>query len=574
MLKSKMILLLLMLIPEFLVAGEVHYFSNGKKVVLKEDSANIFKAVGQVHKAYLNEHGVRFYSNQRLFIKIPGTPGKVEAQKWCEENDLKLIKQYKYIPQWYLVEFSGNTVLKSAELVENGVVTQAEPSFYFPVELKSYTPDDPFFQNQWHLNNPNGADYGYTGNDHAHVLDAWNVLLSVKGHKGAGVKLAIIDDGFDLDHEDLAGRFLQGRDFGDGDDLPYPGPQDAHGTCCAGVAGANTGNGIGVAGACPDCDLIPIRMNMTGMGSLDQSAIETFTWAVDQGAMILSNSWGPPDGGGAMDMGQVLKDLVKNLTTTGRDGKGVIILFAAGNGNESIEGDGFASNPDVFGIGASNASGKRSSYSDFGPSLDFMAPSNDTDSSGGDGWAGGAYIDGIWSTDNTSGGYVPGQLAGDQSGKYVSEFGGTSSACPLAAGITGLVLSANPELTKDEVYEIYKTTSDKVSMGFVNPGEGDYDGNGFSTHYGYGRINACEAVKKALEMGGEDVSGIVCGDNSTIPETPDDPEDPDETETPDEGQSIDDSEADDSNVVTQDSENIPGTGKMADDGCSCSVVDI
>lgn len=574
MLRSKMILLLLILVPGFLVADEVHYFSGGKKVVLKEDSANVFKLAGKSYKAYLTQSGVRLYSNQRLFVKIPGNPGKEEAQKRCEENDLELVKQYKYIPQWYLVQYSGNTVLKSAELVQDGIVTQAEPSFYFPVELKGYTPDDPFFPNQWHLNNINGADYGYTGNDHAHVLDAWNVLLSYKNHKGAGVKLAVIDDGFDLNHEDLAGRFIQGKDFNDGDDNPMPGAQDAHGTACAGVAGANTGNGIGVAGACPDCELIPIRMNMTGMGSLDQSAIDTFTWAVDQGAMILSNSWGPPDGGGAVDMGQALKDLVKNITTTGRDGKGVIVLFAAGNGNESIEGDGFASNPDVFGIGASNASGKRSSYSDFGQSLDFIAPSNDTDSSGGDGWAGGAYIDGIWTTDNVSaGGYVPGQLAGDDSGKYVSEFGGTSSACPLAAGITGLVLSANPELTKDQVYEIFKTTSDKVSMGFVNPGEGDYDANGFSTHYGYGRINACEAVKKALEMGGEDVSQVVCGDNSTIPETPDETEDPDEVETPDEGQTGDDSETPDEGN-TQDSENIPGTGKMSTDGCSCSVVGI
>jgi len=561
----------LILMPMLMFGNEVYYFSNGKKVVLKEDSSEILKVPGTVHKAFLKKGGSKVYSNQRLFVKIPGNPELAEAEKWCKENSLTLVKRYKYISEWYLVEFSGDTIFKSAELVEKGIVTQAEPSFYYPVELKSFSPNDPFFPNQWHLNNEDGAAFGYSGNDHAHVLEAWNVLMAFKDGKGTGVKLAIIDDGFDLDHEDLAGRFLQGKDFNDGDDLPNPGTQDAHGTCCAGVAGASTDNGIGVAGACPDCDIIPIRMNMTSIGSLDQGAIETFTWAADQGAMIMSNSWGPPDNGGAMDMGQILKDLVKNLTTTGRDGKGIIILFAAGNGNESIEDDGFASNPDVFGIGASNAAGKRCSYSDFGISLDFMAPSNDVDNSGGDGWAGGAYIDGIWSTDNTSGGYVPGQLQGDESGKYVSEFGGTSSACPLAAGITGLVLAANSDLTKDQVYEIYKTTSDKISMGFVNPGEGDYDANGFSTHYGYGRINACEAVKKALEMGGEDVSEVVCGDSSTVPENPDGPENPDEgAESPDETETSDS----DSISEAQDSENIPGSKKMTDNGCSCSVLEI
>ena len=570
MFRIKTIFLFLMLMPSMLFAGNIYYFSNGKKIELKEDRTNVLKIASKTHKAFLNEHGVRIYSNQRLFVKIPGSPEFTEAQKWCKKNGLTPVKRYKYIPQWYLVEFSGDTIAKSAELVEKKIVTQAEPSFYHPIELKGFTPNDQYFPNQWHLNNENGAAFGYTGNDHAHVLEAWNVLMAFKDGKGVGVKLAIIDDGFDLDHEDLAGRFLQGKDFDDGDDLPFPGPQGAHGTCCAGVAGASTDNGVGVAGACPDCDLIPIRMKMTGLSSLDQGAIETFTWAADQGAHIISNSWGPPDNGGAMAMGQPLKDLVKNLTTTGRDGKGIIILFAAGNGNESIEGDGFASNPDVFGIGASNASGKRCSYSDFGASLDFMAPSSDTDSSGGDGWAGGATIDGIWTTDNTSGGYVPGQLAGDDSGKYVSEFGGTSSACPLAAGITGLVLAANPDLTKDQIYEIYKTTSDKVSMGFVNPGEGDYDGNGFSTHYGYGRINACEAVRKALEMGGSDVSKVVCGDNTTIPENPDDIETPDEGEIPDKTETSDSDSVSDS----QDSENIPGSTKMTDSGCSCLVVDL
>ena len=571
MLKIKSAVLFLMLMPVLLSAGEAYYYSNGKKVVLREDSSNVFKVAGKVYKSFLNENGARLYSNQRLFVKIPGNPGTADAQKWCKQNGLTLIKQYRYIPQWYLVEYSEDTVLKSAELVESGVAVQAEPSFYYPVELKDYTPNDPYFPNQWHLNNEDGAVYGYSGNDHAHVLEAWNILLSFRNHKGEGVKLAIIDDGFDLEHEDLAGRFLQGKDFNDGDDVPSPGTSDAHGTCCAGVAGANTGNGIGVAGACPDCDIIPIRMNMTVMGSLDQGAIDTFTWAADQGAMIMSNSWGPADNGGAVDMGQTLKDLVTNLTTTGRDGKGIIILFAAGNGNESIETDGFASNPDVFGIGASNAAGKRCSYSDFGTSLDFMAPSNDVDSSGGDGWAGGSYIDGIWSTDNTSGGYVPGQLAGDETGKYVSEFGGTSSACPLAAGITGLVLSANPDLTKDEVYEIYKATSDKISLGAVNVGENDYDTNGFSTHYGYGRINACEAVKKALEMAGENVTDVVCGDSSTIPENPDDTENPDEAETPDE--TADESEIQDSDTVEAQDSELP-TGKMTDNGCSCSVVEI
>ena len=199
--------------------------------------------------------------------------------------------------------------------------------------------------------------------------------------------------------------------------------------------------------------------------------------------------------------------VVRIKLSSGRNGLGTVILFAAGNGGESIETDGFASNPNVFAIGATNASGNRASYSDFGNSLDFMASSCDIDSSGGDGWSGGSYIDGIWTTDNMgSSGYNAGNTNdGDALGNYTNSFGGTSSACPLAAGITGLVLTANPNLTKDQIYEIYKETSDKN-------GFDAYDANGFNTNYGYGRLNACEAVKKAFEMAGTDMSGVVCGE--------------------------------------------------------------
>ena len=306
-----------------------------------------------------------------------------------------------------------------------------------------------------------------------------------------------------------------------------------HGTCVVGVAGGSTDNGIGIAGACPNCQIIPIRMRMSGITSLDASAIEAFEWAANAEADIISNSWGPADGTGQfVDMNQTLKDLVANIATTGRNGLGTLIFFAAGNGGESIETDGYASNPNVFAIGASNAAGNRASYSDFGNSLDFMASSCDMDSSGGDGWAGGSTIDGIWTTDNMGqAGYNAGgnESAGDLAGNYSSDFGGTSSACPLAAGITGLVLTANPALTKDQIYELYKETSDKI-------GFDSYDGNGFNQNYGYGRINACKAVKRAFELAGTDVSGIECGGdiNQSDPINPDPGTDPtsDPTGTP------------------------------------------
>ena len=609
---KKIALFLMLFLPLFMCAESLYYYSNGKKITLSETSGYTFiknasvktdalpkdlkftlrheniylfnglssknlkelAKSGNILPAYKRNGKEKVYASGMVFVKIPGMKDSKAAENWCKSNGLKLLKKFKYAPDWYLASANGDPIKKSVELVEKKIAEQAEPSFFMNFEKRTYIPDDTFFFNQWHLHN--FGDASLTGTDHTHVADAWDLMRAFKGELGgSNVKLAIIDDGFDLNHEDFQGRFLPGHDFADGDEMPNPGAQDMHGTSVAGVAGGATDNGIGIAGACPNCQLIPIRMNMTGITSLDASAIEAFDWAANAGADIISNSWGPADNSGqTVDMNQTLKDLVANIATNGRNGLGTIILFAAGNGGESIETDGYASNPNVFAIGATNASGNRASYSDFGNSLDFMASSCDIDSNGGDAWSGGSYIDGIWTTDNMgSSGYNAGNTNdGDALGNYTNSFGGTSSACPLAAGITGLVLTANPNLTKDQIYEIYKETSDKN-------GFDPYDANGFNTNYGYGRLNACEAVKKAFEMAGTDVSGVVCGQDIVVPDptdTSDTDTDPteDPVDTADTSDSAPDDPADtgDTDIPEQnDNENTRDAGDD-DSGCALTLI--
>ena len=520
---------------------------------------------GALFPAYLKD-GVKIHVSGMISVKIPGQPDDENAEKWCKKNGLNFIKHHKYTPDWYLVSFDGNPIKKAAELVEKKIVEAAEPSFFIPLRKRAYIPNDPLFKNQWHLHN-DGTDSSVSGSDHAHVAEAWEVLKAFKGNIGGkGVNLAIIDDGFDLDHEDFTGRFTNGYDFADNDNDPTyengwnPNYSDMHGTCCAGVAGAATDNGKGVSGACPECTLIPIRMDMNTY-SLDDAAYESFEWAADHGADIISNSWGPADNGGAVDMNTKLKNLVENLATKGRNGKGIIILFAAGNGAEDIDGvktkDGFAGNSNVFAIGATNAQGMRVKYSDYGQSLDFMTPSQDFQRCQLENDYYGQYLacdgdfDGIWTIDNTGeDGYNSGNYAqGDKKGNYTNDFGGTSSACPLAAGITGLVLSANPNLTRYEVYQIYVETSDKVG--------GVTYSYGFNEKYGYGRINACEAVKMALDLAGEDVSLVTCGGEVINPDPIDDT---DTGDTSDSGDSTD----------TSDTAN---TGDTADSGDSTDTTD-
>ena len=571
-------LFLFLIFSPFLAFGEtLYYYYEGKKVELSEDFSSytfikhaavkttfeipsavrirqskmgifILEDVDAATKPLLAKNGVLFPAYRRadgtrvnisgnIYVQLPELSDD-EAKRWCEKHGLNFIKKYKYTDGWVLASTGAeNPVKMSAEIVEKGWAENAEPSFFLPLRLRSYTPNDTLFPKQWHLQNSGVSSL--TGSDHAHVAEAWEMLKVFKGDiGGTGIKIAIPDDGFDLSHEDLNGQFLSGYDFCGNDSNPsyVASHQDEHGTACAGVAAAKADNGKGVAGACPNCKIIPIRLDFYN-DDLDSMGIDAFEFAADNGADIISNSWGPEDKGGSYPMGSTLKNMIARLTSSeGRNGKGIIITFAAGNGNESIETDGFASNANVFAIGATRADGKRCIYSDFGTSLDFMAPSSDYTQNYS------KQYDGIWTTDNSGkDGYNSGKSSqGDSKGNYTNDFSGTSSACPLAAGIAGLVLYANPDLTRDQVYDIFKDTSDRV-------GGVEYTNN-FNNYYGYGRLNACEAVKRALKMAGRNVSQANCG--GTIVDPGDSGDSGDTSDTGDSGDSGDTSDSGDTDGCT------------------------
>lgn len=618
--KKLIFFLIVLLFATVLPAETLYYYSDGKKIELTEDfssysfirtsktradftlpedvklikkqgnisiievsSVNSLKTLqksGNLFPSYRKKEGGLVYVGNQIFVKIPGKLSIENAEKWCENHGMKLIKQYKYIPEWYLVSVEENPIKKAAALVDSRIAPQAEPDFFIQLQKRAYIPNDPLFSNQWHLHN-SGSNSSLTGSDHAHVAEAWEVLKAFKDNIGGkGVKIAIIDDGFDLDHEDLNGQFLSGYDFrGQDNDPSYENSNwgadysDMHGTCCAGVIAATPDNGKGVVGACPNCKLIPVRIDLVSNNvSMSSSGLDAFEWAANAGAEIMSNSWGPADNYGAEDMSQPLKDLVANLATGGRDGKGILIFFAAGNGDESIDAaktkDGFAGNENVFAIGATRADGKRCIYSDYGPSLDFMTPSSDYNSQYT------KQYDGIWTVDNTGkDGYNTGSSSqGDRNGNYTNDFSGTSSACPLAAGITGLVLSANKNLTRDQIYQIYVETSDKVG--------GVTYSNGFNEKYGYGRINACEAVKKALEMAGKDVTQVTCGGEVINPGPIDEDPDPVDTgDTGDSGDSTDTSDTGDSTDTTDTADTADTTDTTdtsdtsSDPACGNGIID-
>jgi subtilisin-like proprotein convertase family protein len=226
-------------------------------------------------------------------------------------------------------------------------------------------------------------------------------------------------------------------------------------------------------------------------------------WAAQHGADVISCSWGPPDGDwwdkddaqhrARVQMPASTKLAIDYVTTHGREGKGCIVLFAAGNGNESVDNDGYASYEKVIAVAACNDRGTRSVYSDYGKAVWCSFPSSDFDWPEQDIPA--PLTPGIWTTDRVSKrGYNPGAVFdGDAKGNYTNSFGGTSSACPGAAGVVALVLAVNPELKWLEVKQLLKKSCDKI-----DPQNGKYDAtSAHSVYYGFGRLNAMTAVSLA-----------------------------------------------------------------------------
>jgi subtilisin family serine protease len=386
-------------------------------------------------------------------------------------------------PHTFILRAGGGEELAALHLanayVERGVAVFAHPNF-IARKQKRFIPNDPEGVHQWHLQSV-GQGGALPGQD-AQATAAWDLTMG-----DAEVVIAIIDDGVDFSHEDLQGdKFVPGYDFYDNDADPSAvvGNDDFHGTAVVGVAAANVDNGIGVAGIAPGCRIMPIRL--VAGSTTDEQDANAIRFAADNGAWIISNSWGPPDGNPFIlgdevvyPLPDVVRAAIDHAADNGRDGKGCVICWASGNGNEPVGYDGYASYDKVIAVGACTDQGRRAYYSDYGPELDVCAPSS------------GGKTSGIWTTDCMgAGGYNQGGASfGDVAGNYTNDFGGTSAAAPLTAGVAALLLSREPDLSREEVMERLENTADRVDLRRAR-----YNLEGQSNWYGRGRVNAYAAL--------------------------------------------------------------------------------
>lgn len=353
-------------------------------------------------------------------------------------------------------------------------------------KAKKKIPNDPLFSQQWHLRNTTQLD-GALWVD-ANVTSVWD------NFEGEGIIIGIIDDGVEHTHPDIQPNYDTSLDYDfnsdDSDPTPVDLLEDSHGTACAGVAAARGDNGIGVTGAAPLASLTGFRL--LAAPATDQNEADAFLINNDV-IHIKSNSWGHPDGSGYGGPGLLARAALETAVTSGRGGKGVIQLFAAGNGfdlGDNSNYDGYANSPFVIAVAAVNDAGFQSFYSEMGANLLIAAPSNS-----------GGQNEGIRTTDLTgnSGANSNGTGTDDlEDRSYTRNFGGTSAACPLVAGIVALMLEANPNLGWRDVKEILVRTARKAQR--TDP---DWAVNGaglsFNHKYGAGLVDAAAAVALAQQ---------------------------------------------------------------------------
>jgi subtilisin family serine protease len=438
------------------------------------------------------ETGEVMLYTENFFIKFKNETADEKCLALLTKYALVVKAKLPFAEKSWFVEAPEGTGLKTFDIADavlkEGIVEFCHPEIVQERRSKGLSAE------HWHLapTTINGAQI----NAHVNILDAW------KHTKGKGITIAIVDDGVDIDHPEFAGRIVHPRDVTLNIDDPRPKEtDDNHGTACAGVAVAG---GIKASGTAPEANLMPIRLR-NGLGSMAEA--QAFAWAADHGADVISCSWGPADGRwwDIEDPTHTRRTMLPDSTrlaidyamTKGRAGKGCVVLFAAGNGNEETDTDGYVSYPPVIAVAACNDSSKRSIYSDFGKAVWVSFPSRDF------GYKPFKHpqplTPGIFTTDRVGAG-------GYQATDYHDAFSGTSSACPGVAGVIGLMLAANPDLKPAEVKDILRLTCDKIDTA-----EGEYDANGHSEYYGYGRINAANAVVMAKQKRTSNAGTITTG---------------------------------------------------------------
>jgi len=372
--------------------------------------------------------------------------------------------------------------------LENPDIEYAEPNYIVRI---STSPDDTDFNNLWGLHN-NGQTGGTVDAD-IDATEAWDISTG-----NATVIVAVIDTGVDYNHDDLASNMWintaeipgngidddsngkvdddKGWDFITHDNDPYD--DNGHGTHCSGTIGAVGDNGIGIAGINWNIKIMPLKaFDASGEGNTVY-AISAIEYAVDNGANIISNSWG----------GSGKSVALQNAIEYANDND---VLFIAAAGNYGMNNDDTPyypasfDLPNILSVAATNHNDNLAGFSNFGiESVDLAAPGVSIYST----FPPGAYINSSCN-DNDGDGYG-----------YCS---GTSMATPHASGVAALILGEDSTLSRLEIRDLILNTVDVKSSlaGKVLTG---------------GRLNAYNALDESFCSVDIAINTDTCTDHLTL----------------------------------------------------------
>ena len=360
---------------------------------------------------------------------------------------------------------------------------------------------DPLFSQQWHLRNLVQA--GGSADQDLNVMPVW-ASCGDASCRGEGVRVAVVDDGLEIAHEDLRANVVSGASYNyvPGGDPTNPTPSngdDFHGTAVAGIVAARDDNGVGGRGVAPRAELVGYNLLQDATSANQADAMTRGADSVD----VSTTRWGAPDGTGNLQGSDFnWRTGIETGIAAGRGGLGIVYVWAAGNGGrfatsktgvtlpvDNSNYDGQANFYGVMAIAALDPAGKKSSYSEPGANIWISAPGGESCRSG----------DGIVTADLMGRRGLNGGSAPDlPDPRYTRCMNGTSSAAPMVAGVAALVLQANPALSWRDVKLILAESARRT-----DPEDADWirndNGTGFWVNhkYGFGAVDAAAAVTLA-----------------------------------------------------------------------------